>query len=130
VVRDDKVLLVRRGGPPYAGYWDIPGGFLAPGEHPTDGAVREVHEETGLHVRVTRLSGMYLDTYGAGSSEHTLNMYYEAEIVDGTPEPASDAVEIGWFEAGELPEQIAFRHSQEALASWAASDSKLTHTVA
>lgn len=122
VVSNDKVLLVRRGRPPYAGYWDIPGGFLAPGEHPAEGAIREVHEETGLRIRVIRLCGMYLDTYGADSSEHTLNIYYEAEVVDGIPEPASDAIEVGWFGAGWLPEQIAFPHARQALAEWADAD--------
>jgi 8-oxo-dGTP diphosphatase len=124
VIRKGKVLLVRRGRQPYQGCWDIPGGFVAPDEHPAAGAVREVREETGLRIRITRLSGMYLDTYGAESTEHTLNIYYEAEVVDGTAEAASDAAEIGWFGPAELPERIAFPHSREALEAWAAgSDS-------
>lgn len=118
IVHDAKIMLVRRARAPFAGYWDIPGGFLAPGEHPSAGAVREVEEETGLRVCTTLLSGIYPDTYGDDSSEHTLNIYYEAEIVGGIAEPASDVAEIGWFEAGKLPQQLAFPHTEEALAAW------------
>src|SRR5438105_4240038 len=55
VVRDGRVLLGRRAIEPARGAWDIPGGFLEPWESPADAAVREVHEETGLDVRVTSL---------------------------------------------------------------------------
>lgn len=120
VVRGGKVMLVRRGIEPYKGWWDIPGGFLAPDEHPEDGAVREVLEETGLRVRITNLVGIFIDTYGDDMSEHTLNIYYRAEVAEGVAEPRTDAVEIGWFGPDELPEKIAFDHARAALEEWAA----------
>ena len=39
--------------------WDLPGGGMESGETPWDCAVREVKEETGLDVQVTRLLGVY-----------------------------------------------------------------------
>ncbi|MCX9193540.1 NUDIX hydrolase [Carbonactinospora thermoautotrophica] len=42
---NDRVLLVR---PSYKPGWDIPGGYLHPGETPTQAAAREVHEELGI----------------------------------------------------------------------------------
>lgn len=120
VVRNGQVMLVRRGIEPYKHYWDIPGGFLSPDEHPEAGAAREVREETGLNIRITNLVGIFVDTYGEGSSEYTLNIYYRAEVVDGVPEPRSDAVEIGWFDWNRLPEKIAFDHARSALQQWAA----------
>ena len=51
IVREGRVLLGRRAGEPGRGQWDIPGGFLNPWEHPADGAMREVREETGLEVQ-------------------------------------------------------------------------------
>jgi len=66
VVKGGRLLLVKRGVEPYEGCWDIPGGFLEAGEHPEDGAVREVQEETGLKVRLRGFFGAYIDTYGQG----------------------------------------------------------------
>ncbi len=48
---DGAVLLVRRGRPPAAGTWSLPGGRIETGESALEAAVREVREETGLAVR-------------------------------------------------------------------------------
>ncbi len=55
VWRDGKVLLVRRGKPPRAGHWSLPGGRLELGETVSEAARREVFEETGLTVDVLGL---------------------------------------------------------------------------
>lgn len=122
VIQDGKVMLVRRGIEPYKDYWDIPGGFLDPDEHPEEGAVREVREETGLLVRTTDLQGIFIDTYGEDASEYTINIYYRAEVVEGEAEPQTDAVDIGWFGPDELPKKIAFDHARVALEHWAVEE--------
>jgi ADP-ribose pyrophosphatase YjhB (NUDIX family) len=50
--RDERVLLIRRGRPPSAGWWHAPGGRLEPGEGMVEACRREVLEETGLEVAV------------------------------------------------------------------------------
>ena len=39
--------------------WNLPGGGIKPGELPTEAAIREVKEETGLEVAIERLIGVY-----------------------------------------------------------------------
>ncbi|MCU0587220.1 MAG: NUDIX hydrolase [Syntrophobacteraceae bacterium] len=55
VFRADRVLLIQRGREPALGKWSIPGGLVELGETLEEAVIREVWEETGLHVRVADL---------------------------------------------------------------------------
>ncbi len=119
VERDGKILLVRRAVEPFRGWWDIPGGFLEPGEHPADGARREVREETGLDVEIGDLIGIWIDDYAYEEAEsYVLTCYYLARIVGGEASPEDDAAALGWFGADDLPERIAFAHAPSVLETW------------
>ncbi len=117
IVRDGRLLLARRAIEPRRGAWDVVGGFLAPDEDPAAGALREAQEETGLTVRVTRLVGMFSDTYGDDGT-YTLNIYFEAEAPPGEPVAQSDVAELAWFAPDELPGDLAFPHEHALLARW------------
>ncbi len=56
IVHDSKALIVKRAPDDdfLANYWEQVGGSLDWGEHPTDGLLREVLEESGLHVEMIR----------------------------------------------------------------------------
>jgi ADP-ribose pyrophosphatase YjhB (NUDIX family) len=101
----------------------VPGGFCGPREHPKDAAEREVHEETGLHVQAGSVLGMWIDTYGTddGADKVTLNIYFHA-TVRGSAQAKTDrneVAEIGWFEADELPSDLAFPgHVPAVLRAW------------
>ncbi len=57
VVRQDgRLLAIQRED---NGHWEPPGGLVEPGESLTDTLVREVLEETGVHVAPGPLSGVY-----------------------------------------------------------------------
>ena len=55
VLRDDRVLLIRRGKAPRIGQWSIPGGKQELGETWREAAHREVMEETGLEIELIGL---------------------------------------------------------------------------
>jgi ADP-ribose pyrophosphatase YjhB (NUDIX family) len=124
VVRNGKVLLVRRIIEPYLGYWDIPGGFCEVDEHPATTAIREVREETGLEIELTGLLGLWVDEY---VESVTLNVYYLARPLTNSFRVSSDADAAAWFAADALPRRIAFANGREALQAWASGDATPLH---
>ena len=56
ILQDQRVLLTLRQDFPV---WCLPGGGIEPGETAAEAAVREVREETGLEVRLTRMIGVW-----------------------------------------------------------------------
>jgi ADP-ribose pyrophosphatase YjhB (NUDIX family) len=125
VVRDGKVLLLRRANDPYRGRWDVPGGFCEGDEHPMRAAERELAEELGLAGRATAYIGAWLDVYGDpapdGIQTHCITSAYLVAVQDPEAEPRPDPAEAagyGWFALGELPADLAFPdHARPMLAA-------------
>lgn len=98
-----RVLLVKRGGNPFRGYWGLPGGAVELGETVAAALVREVREETGLEIAVGRFLD-YIDAInrdGTGRIRYVI-FFFAAEVTGGTLAAASDAAEAAWFEPDEL----------------------------
>lgn len=100
-----RVLLVRRGQPPLAGKWSLPGGLLELGETTAEAVVREVAEECGLTIRVGEVAGI-LDRVVRDAEGriryHWVLVDYVASVVSGTLCAASDADEAQWVEVDEV----------------------------
>ncbi|MET7420495.1 NUDIX domain-containing protein [Dactylosporangium sp. NPDC005555] len=82
--------------------WALPGGAMDPGESMTDCAVRETLEETGIHVEVTGLVGIYTDPRHVilytsnGEARQEFSIVYTARPLGGTPTPSSESREVHW----------------------------------
>ena len=109
-----EVLLARRARPPREGYWDCPGGFVDPDEHPEDALRRELREELGVRATIGPLVGIYMDRYGE-EGESTPNIYYHVPTIAGPPTAASDVGTASWFRLDRLPTLLAFRNNRRAL---------------
>ena len=115
IARRGFVLLARRANPPYAGLWDLPGGFLEAGETPEDALRRELREELDATVRRARLVGFEPDRYGPGGFP-TLTAVYRVDLAPGPMRCADDVSEIRWVPKTRIPfRSVAFPSMRRAL---------------
>ena len=96
---DGRILLTRRAD---NGRWCLPGRHVDPGESVAEACVREVLEETGLAVEVTRLIGVYsspdhLVSYPDGRRAQFVSVCLEARIISGEPGVSEEATEVGFY---------------------------------
>ena len=116
----DRILLVRRGRPPFRGMWALPGGFVEMQETVEEAAARELHEETGIRARPWRLVGVYSGPHRdpRGSSASV------AFLLRGRwtrPRGADDAAEAAWVSLRDA-RPLAFDHERivrDARRLWA-----------
>ena len=106
-----KVLLIQRGGEPYKGCWAFPGGFMDMDETTEQCAIRELKEETGLHIKEVKQIGAYSkvnrDPRGRTISVASLAVIDKPAQVRGL----DDAAKAEWFSIDELP-PLAFDHEE------------------
>ncbi len=110
IIKDKKILLVRRGHDPYAGSWALPGGFVNYGERTEDAVVREVREETTLETVVDDLVGVYSDPR-RDPRGHVISITYLLKNPIGEPHGSDDAKEARWWDIDSLP-SLAFDHAK------------------
>ncbi|SLN28586.1 Phosphatase NudJ [Oceanibacterium hippocampi] len=100
----DRLLLVRRGKPPRAGQWSLPGGLQELGETTVEAALREVREETGVECRILGLvdivDAIVPDANGRVRYHYTL-LDFVAEWVSGEARADSDADAVAWIRRDE-----------------------------
>ena len=110
--RRGRVLLVRRGRPPFRGMWALPGGFCEWGETTEACCARETLEETGVTVTVGKLLGVYSDP-DRDPRGHTVTVLYAARPVRGEAKGSDDAAEARWFTRKEIRRlAFAFDHGE------------------
>ena len=108
----EKVLLTRRED---NGRWCLPGGAMDPGESAAEACVREVQEETGLEVRVTKLVGVYtspdlLIEYPDGNKVQPVAFSFEAEITGGELALSDETTGFGWYSVADMEAMDTMEH--------------------
>ncbi|WP_375140470.1 NUDIX domain-containing protein [Cohnella herbarum] len=88
VVKEDKVLLVRRAQEPGKGYWTNPGGYIEQLEPIEETIRREVLEESGIEATVRSVVALR----DQPRNIHNLYVAFSMEYVGGQPTP--DGVEV------------------------------------
>lgn len=108
VLKEDSILLVRRGNPPSKGQWGVPGGVLELGESVKAGVAREVKEETGIEVEVGDLVEIFevfqKDPWGATEFHYVL-LDYLCYYVSGELQAGDDADECQFIPFDKLSQE-------------------------
>jgi len=117
---DTEILLLRRAVEPGLGGWDLPAGYLDPGESFEQAAVRETREESGIQVELTRLRGVY-----HSPAANAVTAVFTGRAVDPDAEVAIDfeSSEHAWVTRSDVADwlpRIAFPSMAAAVNDWAA----------
>lgn len=122
-----RVLLVHR---PRYDDWSFPKGKLDPGEHPVSAAVREVEEETGLHVRLTR---PLADQSYRAAGRPKIVRYWTGRVVgddDVSGYLVNDEIDdVRWVRAEDAVTRLSYERDRDTLAEALTVRSRTTAVV-
>ncbi len=115
-----RLLLIQRADDEL---WAMPGGACDVGETPAAAGAREVREETGYTVEITRLLGVFDSRHsGTISSRHLYHFLFAAAPVDGEAKTSNETLDVRWFELGDIPwTELSPGHTfriQQVMAWW------------
>jgi 8-oxo-dGTP diphosphatase len=104
VVREGRVLLIRRGKPPLFGRWSIPGGTVELGETLAEALVREMAEETALRVQPVQVLTVAdrIERDQGRVAYHFVIIDYLCQALAGEARAGSDAQELAWVREADL----------------------------
>lgn len=110
------VLLLRRGptAPRRAGEWDLPGGFVEPGEDIQAAAIRETQEEAGLEINDLQLVYCFSEPdearFGTGNW-----LTYTARVQSSAVQLSFEHDEYVWVSPAELSARITYDRQKRML---------------
>ena len=127
IIKEGKIVLIKRGNEPSKGKWSIPGGHVELGENLKEAVIRETKEETCLDVDNPILLDVVenVDWDELGKIKyHYVIVDYLVHVKGGNIEAASDAAELRWVLFGEVEAynltasfRLFFRDNREKLES-------------
>ena len=110
ILREKKILLIKRKNKPFKGNWALPGGFVEYGEKVEDAVIREIYEETSLKTKVCEIVGIYSDP-NRDPRGHVVSVVYILEELAGNIKGGDDASDAKFFDIEDLP-KLAFDHDK------------------
>jgi len=105
IIRDGKVLVVRRARKPALGVYTVPGGVVEAGETLLDAVAREVREETALEIEPVALAGhreVILRDEDGRVNRHFVILCFAARLVGGEVRLNEELDEARWIAPADL----------------------------
>jgi 8-oxo-dGTP diphosphatase len=105
ILRDGKVLIVRRARKPALGVYTLPGGVVEAGETLEQAIVREVKEETALDIAPVTLAGhreVVIRDDDGRVERHFVILCFAARWLGGEPALNEELDEARWVDPAEL----------------------------
>lgn len=115
VLREDNLLMVRRGNEPGKGLWSLPGGRVEHGEYLADALRREVSEETGLDVTVGELVGIF---EVVGETHYVILDFFARPEGEVSPQAGDDVDEVRWVPLNEVSSLECTPRFVETMKGW------------
>jgi len=117
IIKDNKVLVVKRNEEPFKDMWDFPGGYVDNQEDPKDAIIREMKEELDVNV----LDATFVKTISGtgewkGTTFPVIGFFYLVEIGDEMIELNEENSEYKWMPLSDLKDVVW--DSNQAMARW------------
>lgn len=118
---EPSVLLLKRAVQPGLGAWDLPAGYLDPGESFEMAARREAREESGIDVELVALTGVY-----HSPPANAVTAVFRASAVDPDASVTLDfeSSDHAWVPRSQIVDwlpRLAFASMASAVADWASA---------
>jgi ADP-ribose pyrophosphatase YjhB (NUDIX family) len=114
IIRNGRVLIVRRANPPAHGLYTLPGGVVESGETLIEAVKREVSEETGLTIEPVALAGhreVIMPGKDGRAERHFVILAFVARWLAGEPSLNEELADAQWL----LPDDLAGLKTTEGL---------------
>lgn len=105
--RDEKSLY-------YPSMWGLPGGMIEYGERITYAIRREILEELGVEIEITKVAKTIQENLPNDKCKiHTIDITHYAKIIKGEPQAKDETSEVKWFSPKEIKEiELAYSHKE------------------
>ena len=116
ILREGRILLVKRLKAPEAGHWSLPGGKVDFLERVEDAIRREIREEIGVEIAL-ELPLVLVEMLGV-DGQHWVSPVYLARLASGEPEnrEPDKLATVAWFPLDAPPQPLA-QAAREAIAA-------------
>jgi ADP-ribose pyrophosphatase YjhB (NUDIX family) len=108
VFRDGRILLVRE--TVDSGRWTLPGGWADVNESPSACVVKEVREESGYEVKVSKLAAVWDRARHAHTPRHPFHiwkLFFICQIIGGAARTSLETSEVAFFAQEDLPNDLS-----------------------